>query len=197
MVATRVWQKNAHVDCHTYHDRPKKIVILGGFSRGLYCYILVTFLNCYNFVTYAEQSKEETMQQGAGNNAQLIAFIDRLKGCNSRDEAWGILDQELKNNGIDNALYGFATKNANNIEEELLFHSHRDDFFEGYGAEGVKGDWATVHCSQHISSILWNTTELRSTLSPEQIEIENYAFDFNIPESETSFSKRPLLRDFE
>ena len=74
------------------------------------------------------------MQQGAGNNAQLIAFIDRLKGCNSRDEAWGILDQELKNNGIDNALYGFATKNANNIEEELLFDSHRDDFFEGYGA---------------------------------------------------------------
>ncbi len=125
------------------------------------------------------------MDKGAGNNAQLISFIDRLRRCDNGRQAWLTLDQELKDNGISHALYGFAARNAKEVEPELLFHSHSDEFFEGYGTQGVELDWATVYCTQYTDPVLWNTEELRASLSEEQIKIEDRAFDFNIAEGLT------------
>ncbi len=125
------------------------------------------------------------MRKGVANDQRLIAFIDRLKNCATSEEAWVIFDREMKDNGIEHVLYGFASRNMEHMDEELLFHSHRKDFFEDYGTQGVETDWATLHCMASVDTVLWNTPEVWAGLTEGQKVIEEYAFDFNIAEGFT------------
>ena len=120
------------------------------------------------------------MDRGAESNVRLISFVDCLRGCENAGQAWTVLEQELEKNGIDRALYSFATKNSKEVEFELLFHTHSDEFPNGYGAQGAELGWVI----KNTAPVLWNTEELRA-LSGEQMMIEGHTFDSDIAEGIT------------
>lgn len=117
-------------------------------------------------------------------NAKLIAFIDRLKASRDMDDAWLIFDVEVKTYGIENALYGFIMGTPKQLpEEDIFFHSHREDFLDAYDQGGYMDcDWSLLHCQSSTETALWSTPEMFSKLNAKQMEGELLAQDFGLLE---------------
>lgn len=116
------------------------------------------------------------------HNGAVIAFVDHLKSCDGLNDAWSVFDTEVKQFGIENALYCFSEGRSSQItNEQTFFHSHDNAFIEAYDQGGYMDcDWSILHCQNGVEPALWTSPDLFSRLTPFQIEGEYLARDFNL-----------------